>query len=89
MNRFVLIVVSALTLVLSACGTSEPLPLTENPPLEDETLSASDVEISVPTLEWPGCTLPALEPESSESSEMFQGCIFWGCIRYENEWLIE
>lgn len=80
MNRLVLIVMSLLVLVLSACGTSEPFPSAENSPVEDEVLL--DINISDLKLELPGCTLPALQKDTLKFSEVFQGCIFWGCIRY-------
>jgi hypothetical protein len=81
MNRFVLVVMSLLTLVLSACGTSE---LPEYSPVEDEALlDINLLEISDIKLELPGCTLPALQPDSIEASIIEQGgYIYWGCIRY-------
>jgi hypothetical protein len=67
---------SALTLVLSACGVSEA-----RPPVEEEMLlEVNQLEIVIPELELPGCTLPSLDTDFLEE---FEGCIFWGCIRYE------
>jgi hypothetical protein len=82
MNRLILIVMSALTLVLSACGTSEPPRAAENLPVEDEILEVNAIDIFEIKLELPGCTLPALHLDNLESFHIDQGCIFWGCIRY-------
>jgi hypothetical protein len=82
MNRFALIIMSALTLVLSACGTTE-IPLTDIPLEEDVTLEPQQLELAIPELEQPGCSLPVLYLGDAEPSEVLQDCIFWGCIRYE------
>jgi hypothetical protein len=74
-KRSTLVMFSALTLVLSACGIS--VPPTENPLTEDT---------DIPTLELTGCTLPALEGSTVYLSASSQDCLFFGldgCIRYE------
>ncbi len=79
MKRFVLVVMSLLTLVLSACGTTEVPDLS----LEKETALENQLEIVVPELEFTGCTLPVLYMKDLEPSEAMQDCVFRGCIRYE------
>jgi hypothetical protein len=78
MNRFTFIALCALTLVLSACGIPEPLT-----PVEEETLlEPNQLEINIPEVELPGCTLPAFNTNDLEFAEA-GGCIFLGCTRYE------
>lgn len=84
MKGFILVVVSALTLVLSACGTSAPP--TEALPPEDALLDATNYteELDALKIELTGCTLPALQVSTVYLSASSEGCLgFLGCIRYE------
>ena len=83
MKGFILVVVSALTIVLSACGTSAP-PAETLPP-EDELLGDTNYTEALDALkiELTGCTLPALQVSTVYISESTKGCLgFLGCIRF-------
>lgn len=80
MKRFVLILMSLLTLVLSACGT------TEAPVAEAKEVEPTQLEIALPEIEQPGCSLPVLYlSEDAEPSEILQDCVSfswdWICKR--------
>jgi hypothetical protein len=81
MKGFILGVVSALTLVLSACGTSAPP--AETLPAEDEILGDITYSEALDALkiELPGCTLPVLQGSTVYLSASTEGCL-WGCIRF-------
>jgi hypothetical protein len=84
MKGFIVIVMSALTLVLSACGTSAPPTETLSP--EEELLGDTNYteELDALKIELTGCTLPALQVSTVYLSESTEGCLgFLGCIRYE------
>jgi hypothetical protein len=82
MKAFILIIMSALTLVLSACGTSAPP--AETLPTEDELFGDTNYTEALDALkiELTGCTLPA-QGSTVYLSESTEGCLgFLGCIRF-------
>jgi hypothetical protein len=77
MKRFVLVVMSLLTLVLSACGVTEAPDL----PLEDDLALENQLEIAIPDIEWTGCSLPVLYlSKDAEPSEVLQDCFSWSWV---------
>lgn len=83
MKGFILVAVSALTLVLSACGTSAP-PAETLPAEEELLLGTTESEpLDILEIELPGCTMPALEGNTVYISASSEGCLgFLGCIRF-------